>query len=64
MESRFCYRPVTVTSYGNWLKEQGVDESHIININFEDRRNKRLRDPDELLAYIDSKLTDDTLHHD
>ncbi len=51
------------TIYGNWLKEQGIDETHIININLEDRRNKRLRDPDELLAYIDSKLADDKVHY-
>lgn len=51
------------TIYSNWLKEQGVDDSHIIDINLEDRRNKKLRDPDELLAYIDSKLTDDKVHY-
>lgn len=51
------------TIYANWLREQGVDEEHIININLEDRRNKPLRDPDALLAYIDSKLTDDKMHY-
>lgn len=51
------------TIYSNWLKVQGVDDSHIIDINLEDRRNKKLRDPDELLAYIDSKLTDDKMHY-
>lgn len=51
------------TIYAGWLKEQGVDNKHIININLEDRRNKPLRDPDALLAYIDSKLTDDKMHY-
>lgn len=51
------------TIYANWLKNHGIDDSHIININLEDRRNKRLRDPDELLSYIDSKLTDDKVHY-
>ncbi len=51
------------TIYANWLREQGVDDSHIININLEDRRNKYLRDPDALLAFIDSKLTDDKVHY-
>lgn len=51
------------TIYAGWLKEQGVDNKHIININLEDRRNKALRDPDALLAYIDSKLTDDKMHY-
>lgn len=51
------------TIYANWLREHGIDDSHIININLEDRRNKPLRDPDALLAYIDSKLTDSKVHY-
>lgn len=51
------------TIYGNWLKEHGVDENHIININLEDRRNKVLRDPDKLLEYIDSRLNDERMHY-
>ena len=49
--------------YAKWLKEQGVESDHIIDINLEDRRNKDLRDPDELLAYIDSRITDDRMHY-
>ena len=41
------------------LKESGVDDAHIIKIDLEDRRNKALCDPDKLLEFIDSKLTDD-----
>lgn len=51
------------TLYANWLRNQGIDSDHIITINLEDRRNKRLRDPDELLAFIDSKLKDDKVHY-
>jgi ATPase len=51
------------TIYAGWLREHGIDNEHIININLEDRRNKSLRDPDELLSYIDSKLTDDKMHY-
>lgn len=51
------------TIYGNWLKEHGVDENHIIDINLEDRRNKVLRDPDKLLEYIDSRLNDERMHY-
>lgn len=49
--------------YANWLRNQGIDDSHIFNISLEDRRNKELRDPDALLAYIDSKLTDSKVHY-
>ncbi|MDE6247327.1 MAG: ATP-binding protein [Muribaculaceae bacterium] len=45
--------------YAEWLKSQGVEDDHIININLEDRRNKYLRDPDVLLEHIDSKITDE-----
>lgn len=51
------------TIFGNWLKEQGVDDEHIIDINLEDRRRKALRDPDALLDYIDSHLKDDEMHY-
>lgn len=44
--------------FGDWLKSQNVDESHIIMVDLEDRRNKELRDPDILLSYIDSHMTD------
>ena len=51
------------TLYAGWLKEQGVSHDHIIDINLEDRRNKSLRDPDNLLAFIDSKIKDDDMHY-
>lgn len=49
--------------YRDWLESQGVDDSHIIIVNLEDRRNKSLRDPDALLRFIDSKLTDNKMHY-
>lgn len=41
------------------LLERGVSESHILQVNLEDRRNKKLRDPDALLQHIDSLMIDD-----
>ena len=43
----------------NWLLEHGVTNSHIIEIQLDDFRNRRLRKPDALLDYIDSKVVDD-----
>ena len=43
----------------NWLLEHGVTESHIVEIQLDDFRNRRLRKPDALLDYIDSKVVDD-----
>jgi predicted AAA+ superfamily ATPase len=51
------------TIYANWLRSQGVDDSHIITIDLEDRRSSSLRDPDALLAYIDSKIKDSSVHY-
>ena len=49
--------------FADTLKAEGVDEKHIVKINLEDRRNKALRNPDELLKYIDSRLLDDRMHY-
>ncbi|MDO5394953.1 MAG: ATP-binding protein [Bacteroidales bacterium] len=61
---RRCGKSFLLTKlYAGWLREQGVAEDHIININLEDRRNAALRNPDALLAYIDSRLKDDKMHY-
>ena len=39
------------------LIERGIHEDHIIQVNLEDRRNKKLRNPDALLEHIDSLMT-------
>lgn len=44
--------------FGKNLRERGISEDHIIQVNLEDRRNKKLRDPDALLAHIDSLMKD------
>jgi predicted AAA+ superfamily ATPase len=38
--------------------ERGIHEDHIIKVNLEDRRNKKLRNPDALLEHIDKLMTD------
>ncbi len=47
----------------NHLKECGVASDHIVKVDLEDRRNKDLRDPDALLNYIDSKMTDKEMYY-
>ena len=46
-----------------YLEEQGVAKDHIIKIDLEDRRNAELRNPDALLAHIDSQIKDDKMHY-
>jgi len=45
------------------LKEAGIAADHIIKVDLEDRRNKELRDPDALLRYIDSHMTDQQMYY-
>lgn len=49
--------------FNDYLKEQGVAHDHIIKVDLEDRRNAPLRDPDALLAHIDSKMVDDNMYY-
>lgn len=49
--------------FSDWLQKEGVDSMHIIKIDLEDRRNKSLRDPDNLLEHIDSKMIDNKMYY-
>ena len=47
----------------NHLKECGIDEAHIIKIALDDRINKKLRNPDELCAYVHQKIIDKKMYY-
>ena len=49
--------------FSDYLKNQGVDNEHIIKIDLEDRRNKKLRNPDALLEYIDVHIAKEGMHY-
>lgn len=49
--------------FADYLKNEGIAENHIIKIDLEDRRNKALRNPDVLLDYLDSQMTDNDMHY-
>ena len=49
--------------FNNYLKSNGVDDKHIIKVNLENRRNKKLRNPDALLEYIDAQLIDQDMYY-
>lgn len=40
------------------LLDDGVSEDHIVMLDLENRRNKKLRDPDALLNWIDSQIVE------
>lgn len=45
------------------LLSNDVPDSHIIQVDLEDRRNKELRNPDALITYIDSKVKDKNMYY-
>ena len=49
--------------FDDYLRKQGISSDHIIKVDLEDRRNAALRDPDALLAHIDSKMSDDRMYY-
>ena len=44
------------TLFKRHLLNAGVAADHIIEVNLEDRRNRKLRDPDALLEHIDGLM--------
>ncbi|MBQ7042564.1 MAG: ATP-binding protein [Muribaculaceae bacterium] len=49
--------------FSDYLIALGVDDEHIIKVDLEDRRNKKLRNPDALLEYIDARITKEGMHY-
>ncbi len=44
--------------FHNYLLDKGVSEDHIIEIALDDRSNKELRDPDNMLRYVKERIVD------
>ena len=51
------------TIFPKWLIENGISKDHIITIELDDRRYKRLRDPDACLEYILKQVKDDNMYY-
>lgn len=49
--------------FKNYLIENGVKDNHIIELDLENRRNKKYRDPDALIEYIDSRMVDEEMYY-
>ena len=49
--------------FHEWLNANGIENNHIIEVALDDRSNKELRDPDALLNYVKSRITDNNLHY-
>ena len=49
--------------FKNYLLEQGVPVSHIITIELDQRKNKKYRDPDVILDYVESLIEDEEQYY-
>ncbi len=49
--------------FAEYLAESGVAPDHIIKIDFENYKNRALRNPQELYSYVESKITDHATHY-
>ena len=49
--------------FKKYLVEQGVNEQHIISIELDKRKDKKYRDPDTILDYIESCIVDEDTYY-
>ena len=51
------------TIFKSYLVERGVDQSHIVTIELDQRKHKKYRDPDTILDYIESCIVDEEQYY-
>lgn len=49
--------------YNKYLIDSGIDESHIIKINLESIKFEKLRNPNEFILYLDTKIKDNNKYY-
>ena len=49
--------------FGQWLKDNGVKDDHIIYLSFDDMEIEELRKPKEFLKMVRSRIVDDKIHY-
>ena len=49
--------------FHNHLVSSGVDEDHIIEVALDDRSNKHLRGPDNMLSFVKEKIKDNAIYY-
>ena len=51
------------TIFRNYLLEQGIDKNHIISIELDQRKDKKYRNPDTILDFIEASIVDDEQYY-
>lgn len=49
--------------FTTYLKDNGVNDDHIISIDLEDFKNRAMRVPENLYAYVESRIIDQDMHY-
>lgn len=49
--------------FTSYLKDDGVQEDHIISIDLENFKNRAMRNPENLYAYVESRITDSEVYY-
>ncbi len=49
--------------FASYLKSNGINSDHIIEVDLEDYKNRTMRDPDRLYSYVESRIIDDKMHY-
>ncbi|MCF0206863.1 MAG: ATP-binding protein, partial [Bacteroidales bacterium] len=49
--------------FASYLEQNGVAPSHIIKMDLEDYKNREMRNPDNLYAFVESRIIDDGMHY-
>lgn len=60
---RRCGKSTLMEIFQDYLRENGVDDNHIISINFEDYNYVDLLEPKELHTYVQDKLIDHKMYY-
>jgi predicted AAA+ superfamily ATPase len=49
--------------FHDYLTQKGIDEAHIIEVALDDRSNKELRNPDNMLKYVKERISDNQTYY-
>ena len=49
--------------FASWLEKDGIASDHIIKVDLEDYKNREMRNPDNLYAFVESRITDDSMYY-
>lgn len=49
--------------FASWLRQNGVDDNHLVMVNLEDYENMNMRNPDTLYSYVKTRIVDNELYY-